>query len=143
MICVDVGHGQLNQKLRNDPRVTNLEKINARKLLDEDLPRAHYGIVVLDLSFISLKKVLPVAWQFLDPEGHLIALIKPQFEATKKEADKGRGVINDPAIHNRIINEYKEFITSEFPDSHLVGIEESTIKGAKGNTEFILGLRRR
>jgi 23S rRNA (cytidine1920-2'-O)/16S rRNA (cytidine1409-2'-O)-methyltransferase len=142
MTCVDVGHGQMHQKLRDDPRVTNLEKVNARNLLENNLPRAQYGIVVLDLSFISLRKVLPVAWQFLEQGGHLVALVKPQFEATKKEADKGRGVICDSTIHDRIINELKAFITSEFPDSHLVGIEESTIKGAKGNTEFLLGLRR-
>jgi 23S rRNA (cytidine1920-2'-O)/16S rRNA (cytidine1409-2'-O)-methyltransferase len=142
MTCVDVGHGQMHQKLREDARVTNLEKVNARNLLQKDLPRAKYEIVVLDLSFISLRKVIPVAWQLLDQGGHLIALVKPQFEATKKEADKSRGVICDSTIHDRIINELKEFIVAELPDSYLFGIEESSIKGAKGNKEFLLGLRR-
>ena len=93
MTCVDVGTAQLHQKLRTDPRVTNFEKFNARDLPTAKLPHAVYGIVVMDLSFISLGLVLPVAWARVAPGGHLVALIKPQFEATRAEADKGRGII--------------------------------------------------
>ena len=96
--CVDVGHGQLHYKLRQDPRVTNLERVNARHLEPQQLPHPAYPLIVMDLSFISLKLILPVAWRFLEPDGLLVALVKPQFEAGKEEADRFRGVITDPAI---------------------------------------------
>ena len=103
--CVDVGRSQLHARLRADPRVTSLEKINARHLQPGDLPRADYDAVVMDLSFISLKAVLPAVWPFLRPGGLLIALVKPQFEAGKAEADKGRGVIRDPAVQAAALDE--------------------------------------
>ena len=78
--CVDVGHGQLHYKLRTDPRVTNLEKTNLRNLTDEKLENAPFPLIVMDLSFISLVKVLNRAWSFLAIGGHLITLVKPQFE---------------------------------------------------------------
>ncbi|MCL4170463.1 UNVERIFIED_CONTAM: hypothetical protein GTU68_014425, partial [Idotea baltica] len=86
--CVDVGRGQLHSKLVNDPRVTNLEKTNARYLKIGDLPRESYERVVMDLSFISLKTVLPAIWPFLADGGILMALVKPQFEVGKAVADK-------------------------------------------------------
>jgi 23S rRNA (cytidine1920-2'-O)/16S rRNA (cytidine1409-2'-O)-methyltransferase len=86
--CVDVGTAQLHQKLRTDSRVTNFEKCNARELPMMKLPHETYGIVVMDLSFISLNLVMPVAWKRVSLGGYLVALIKPQFEATKAEADK-------------------------------------------------------
>src|SRR5690606_28287662 len=88
--CVDVGRAQMHNKLIQDPRVTNLEKTNARHLKPDDLPFDEYPLIVMDLSFISLKKVLPAVWQFLAPEGRLIALVKPQFEAEKAEVDAGK-----------------------------------------------------
>ncbi len=141
MTCVDVGQAQLHSKLLADPRVTNFEKINARTLTPEDLPRPTFGAVVLDLSFISLKKVLPAAWPLLEPGGHLIALIKPQFEATKAEADKGRGIIQDPAIHQRILEEIKEFVTARLTGAQIFAVEKSSIQGSKGNTEYLIGIR--
>jgi 23S rRNA (cytidine1920-2'-O)/16S rRNA (cytidine1409-2'-O)-methyltransferase len=140
--CVDVGHGQLHEKLRRDPRVTNLEKINARHLAPGDLPRAAYDLAVMDLSFISLKSVLPAVWPFLRPGGTLVALVKPQFEAGKAEVDKGQGIIRDDAVRMRVLAEVRDFALRELPGATLVGDLECPVHGADGNREFLLGLRR-
>lgn len=141
--CVDVGHGQLHEKLRRDPRVTNLEKINARSLASGDLPRADYDAVVMDLSFISLKSVLPAVWPFLRPGGVLIALVKPQFEAGKAEVDKGRGVIADDAVRASVLAEVRDFALRELPGAALHGEMECPVHGADGNREYLVGLRKR
>lgn len=141
--CVDVGHGQLHDKLRRDPRVTNLEKINARHLRAENLPHPEYDFVVMDLSFISLRLVLPVVWPFVRPGGKLIALVKPQFEATREEANRGRGVIKDPEVQERIAKEIRDFALAELPGATLIGIIDSPIYGATGNREFLLGLKKK
>lgn len=140
--CVDVGRAQLHNKLRQDERVTNMEKTNARHLEPGDLPEADYPIIVMDLSFISLTKVLPAVWNFLAPAGHLIALVKPQFEATKQEVDAGKGIIRDPEIHQRVLNSVRNFSLDELSDAELVGTIESPIKGTDGNLEYLIGLRR-
>lgn len=140
--CVDVGRAQLHNKLIQDPRVTNLEKINARHLKPGDLPRDHYARIVMDLSFISLTKILPAVWPFCAPGGILIALVKPQFEAEKSEVDAGRGIIRDPAIQARILEHISAFALSELSKSKLIGSMESPIKGTDGNLEFLLGLRK-
>ena len=140
--CVDVGRGQLHARLRADPRVTNLEKINARHLQPGNLPRADYDAVVMDLSFISLKTVLPAVWPFLRRGGALIALVKPQFEAGKGAADKGRGVIRDPAVQAAVLAEVTAFALASLPGATLVGSMDSPITGADGNREFLLGLRK-
>jgi 23S rRNA (cytidine1920-2'-O)/16S rRNA (cytidine1409-2'-O)-methyltransferase len=141
-ICVDVGRAQMHNKLIQDPRVTNLEKTNARHLKPGDLPHRSYPRIVMDLSFISLKKVLPAVWQFLEPGGCLIALVKPQFEARKEEVDAGKGIIRDEAIHNRVLGEIREFALANLPDANLIGTMDSPIKGTDGNREFLIGLRR-
>ncbi|MCD8483458.1 MAG: NAD(+)/NADH kinase [Verrucomicrobia bacterium] len=138
--CVDVGYGQLHAKLRDDPRVTNLEKVNARHLQEVELPFECYDLVVMDLSFISLRIILPAVWPRVAVGGQLIALIKPQFEAGKKEVDQGRGVIRDPLIHQRVLAEIREFVRVELTGSEEVGVVESPIRGADGNVEFLLGL---
>ncbi len=140
--CVDVGHGQLHEKLRRDPRVTNLEKVNARHLAAGDLPRSAYDLLVMDLSFISLKSVLPAVWPFLRPGGALVALVKPQFEAGKAEVDKGRGVIRDSAVQEATLTAIREFALAELPGATLVGTMDSPITGADGNREFLLVLKR-
>jgi 23S rRNA (cytidine1920-2'-O)/16S rRNA (cytidine1409-2'-O)-methyltransferase len=137
--CVDVGHSQLHPRLRADPRVTNLEKINARHLAGAPLPRAHYDLVVLDLAFISLTKVLPAAWTPLRPGGHLVALVKPQFEATRAEASAGRGVIRDPAVHTRVLAAIRAAALA-LPGAVFLGAIESPLRGGDGNREFLLGL---
>ncbi len=140
--CVDVGTGQLHDKLRRDPRVTSLEKTNARHLTPGSLPRAAYDAVVMDLSFISLRSVLPAVWPFLRFGGVLVALVKPQFEAGKAEVDKGQGVIRDDAVRERVLAEVREFALRELPGATVHGEMECPIHGADGNREFLLGLRK-
>ncbi|MDP2139014.1 MAG: TlyA family RNA methyltransferase, partial [Candidatus Didemnitutus sp.] len=140
--CVDVGTGQLHDKLRRDPRVTSLEKTNARHLTPGSLPRAAYDAVVMDLSFISLKVVLPTVWPFLRAGGVLIALVKPQFEAGKAEVDRGQGIIRDDAVRARVLAEVRAFALSELPEAEMHGVCECPLHGADGNREYLLGLRR-
>ncbi len=140
--CVDVGRAQMHNKLIQDDRVTNLEKTNARHLQPGDLPQPSYPRIVMDLSFISLTKVLPAVWQFIEPGGCLIALVKPQFEADKNEVDAGRGIIRDEAIHERVLATIQNFALRELHGAELIGTMDSPIKGTDGNREFLLGLRR-
>lgn len=140
--CVDVGRAQMHNKLIQDERVTNIEKTNARHLQPGDLPFDDYPLIVMDLSFISLTKVLPAVWQFLAPEGRLIALVKPQFEAEKREVDAGKGIIRDEAIQERILASIQAFALEQLPGATLIGTMDSPIKGTDGNREFLLGLTR-
>ncbi len=105
--AVDVGQGQLAWTLRQDPRVVVMERTNARTLSPQRFPApfAPVELVVIDCSFISLRKILPAAIALLGAAGRIIALVKPQFEAGKAEADKGEGVITDPAVHERVLQE--------------------------------------
>ena len=142
VICVDVGRAQLHPKLLGDPRVTNFEKINARHLTARDLPRSDFDLVVMDLSFISLRSVLPAVWPLLRMGGTLVALVKPQFEAGKAEVDKGRGVIRDAAVQDAVLIGMREFALEKLPGASLVGTMDSPITGTDGNREFLLGLRK-
>ncbi len=141
-VCLDVGRAQLHARLRADPRVTNLEQVNARHLKPGDLPRGHFDAVVMDLSFISLKAVLPAVWPFVAPGGVLIALVKPQFEAGRAEVDRGRGIIRDPEVQARVLADVSAFSVAELPGARLIGTMDSPITGTDGNREFLLGLRR-
>jgi 23S rRNA (cytidine1920-2'-O)/16S rRNA (cytidine1409-2'-O)-methyltransferase len=136
--AVDVGQGQLAWRLRSDPRVVVMEKTNARHLRPEHFPPPFPGadLIVIDCSFISLRKILPPAIAFLRPSGKILALIKPQFEAGKAEADRGRGVISDPLLHERVIEEIREFVATQ---SGLAwrGVTESPLLGPAGNKEFL------
>lgn len=140
--CVDVGRAQLHNKLLQDERVINIEKTNARHLKPGDLPFKDYPLIVIDVSFISLTKILPAVWQFLAEEGRLIALVKPQFEAEKHEVDAGRGIIRDAAIQKRVLDTIQSFALAELPKSTLIGTMDSPIKGTDGNREFLIGLQR-
>jgi len=142
VVCVDVGRAQLHARLRADSRVTNLEKINARTLSAQALPRADFDVIVMDVSFISLKAVLPAVWTLLRRGGTLVALVKPQFEAGKAEVDKGRGVIRDPAVQDETLYTVRQFALRELPGATLIGSIDSPLKGADGNREFLLCLRR-
>ncbi|MEM9026491.1 MAG: TlyA family RNA methyltransferase [Verrucomicrobiota bacterium] len=137
--CVDVGRAQLSGKLLSDPRVRNFEKVNARDLESADLPQATYPIVVMDLSFISLRKVLPAIWPRVETGGVMVSLIKPQFEASKVEVDKGRGIIRDSTIQERTKHEILEFALQNLAGSSLIGSIDSPIKGGDGNREFLAG----
>jgi 23S rRNA (cytidine1920-2'-O)/16S rRNA (cytidine1409-2'-O)-methyltransferase len=143
VVCVDVGRAQLHPRLVADPRVTNIEKLNARSLKPSDLPRSEFDAVVMDLSFISLRSVLPAVWPFLRTGGPLVALVKPQFEAGKAEADRGRGVIRDASVREAALAAVRDFALGRLPGATLGGTMDSPIEGADGNREFLLYLRRR
>jgi 23S rRNA (cytidine1920-2'-O)/16S rRNA (cytidine1409-2'-O)-methyltransferase len=138
VFAVDVGQGQLAWKLRNEKRVVVMEKTNARHLKFEQMPPpfAPADLAVIDCSFISLKKILPTAIALLKPDGKIVALVKPQFEAGKTEVDKGRGVISDPAIHERVLKELEEFVVAQ-NNLHWHGVTESPLLGPAGNKEFL------
>lgn len=136
--CVDVGRGQLHYKLRTDPRVTNLEKTNLRDLKADKLPRKEYPLIVMDLSFISLRKVLEQAWGFLSPSGKLVALVKPQFECRREEADHGKGVIQEDTIRQRVIEEVLDFAKLRLVHSRLIAQRLAEPHGADGNLEYFL-----
>lgn len=139
--AIDVGRAQMHSKLLSDPRVTSIEQLNARHLKQGDLPRDSYDAIVIDVSFISLRLILPAVWPFLRPGGTLVALVKPQFEAGREDADAGRGVIRDPVVRNRVLQEVTEFAAS-LDGAGIIGSTDSPIEGADGNREFLLGLRR-
>lgn len=139
VFAVDVGQGQLAWKLRQDPRVVVMERTNARHLNPGSFPAgaAPFPWIVVDCSFISLKQILPPLISLLDPKGHIVALIKPQFEAGKAEADRGAGVITDPAIHQRVLRELESFVTGDLALGWK-GVVESPLLGPAGNKEFLV-----
>ncbi len=138
--ALDVGRGQLDWKLRQDPRVTVREGINARLLQAADL-EGNYSLVVIDVSFISLKAVLPALWNFITPEGSVIALVKPQFEAPREEVGPG-GVINDAAVHQKVTGSLIDWLARSHPEWKTGGLLPSPITGREGNVEFLWWIRR-
>ena len=143
VFAVDVGQGQLAWKLRNDPRVVVMEKTNARTLTPARFPQpfSSADLTVIDCSFISLRKILPTAIALVRPLGNLVALIKPQFEAGKEEADRGEGVISDPAVHARVLKELEQFVL-EIGGVAWRGVLESPLLGPAGNKEFLVRLEK-
>lgn len=137
--AVDVGYGQLDARLRADPRVIVRERTNARHLSAADVPEP-VDLVVCDASFIGLRVVLPAALRLARPGAALVALIKPQFEAGRREVSKG-GVVRDPAVHERVCAEIRAWL--EGAGWTVSGIVESPLKGPAGNREFLIGARRR
>ncbi|HUS35562.1 MAG TPA: TlyA family RNA methyltransferase [Verrucomicrobiae bacterium] len=137
--AVDVGKGQLAWKLRNHPNVVVMEQTNARELTPQKFPQpfAPADLAVIDCSFISLRKILPAAVANVRPGGKLVALVKPQFEAGKAEADRGGGVITDPAIHARVLAELEAFVAAQ-PHWKWRGHTESPLLGPAGNKEFLV-----
>ena len=137
--AVDVGYGQLDWKLRNDPRVVVLEKINARFLTGEQVPEL-VDVCVIDVSFISLTLILSNALILLEPNGVILALIKPQFELQRSDVGKG-GIVRDPRLHQRAQDKIVAFVTDL---GHVVGgIAPAAIKGTDGNQEFFACIQRR
>lgn len=137
VVALDVGHGQLDWKIRSDPRVTVIEKCNARHLQPSDF-KEKFDLLVTDVSFISLRLILPPAFSLMKPNTSLIALIKPQFEVGKKEVGKG-GIVRDPTLHEKVIHDLQEWLKTQ-PASSL-GIEPSPITGTDGNREFLWHLK--
>ncbi|MEJ2717257.1 MAG: TlyA family RNA methyltransferase [Deltaproteobacteria bacterium] len=136
IVAVDVGYGQLDWRLRNDPRVTVLERTNIRYLDPDNLPHP-VDAAVLDLSFISLKLVLPGVRSFLPRAGWLIPLVKPQFEVGRHDVGKG-GVVRDPEKRRHAVDAIKSF--AEQAGFRVLGELESPVRGPKGNREFFLDL---
>jgi len=136
VIALDVGHGQIDWTLRNNPRVVVIEHFNARHLTPGDLP-GPVDIVTIDVSFISLRQILPVVPPLLRPHADVIALVKPQFEAGRGEIRKG--VIRDADVHSRVVDEVAAAAREVGLNS--VASTPSPITGAKGNVEFLLHLR--
>jgi 23S rRNA (cytidine1920-2'-O)/16S rRNA (cytidine1409-2'-O)-methyltransferase len=137
--AVDVGHGQLAWTLRNDPRVIVMEHTNIRHLTSLPEP---IQCAVIDVSFISLRLVLPAVVPLLadeSPGPWIVALVKPQFEAGKAEVDRGAGVISDPTVHARVLEELQEWIGRQTP-LQVKGVTTSPLHGRDGNREFLLHL---
>ena len=135
---IDVGHGQLDWKLRNDPRVVCMERTNIRYVTPEDIGEPA-SFVSIDVSFISLTKVLTPVWELLAENGEIVCLIKPQFEAGREKVGK-KGVVRDPKVHLEVIRAVMDFASSiGFEILHL---EFSPIKGPEGNIEYLLHLKK-
>ena len=134
----DVGHSQLDWKIRSDPRVVVREKLNARHLTREDIPEPP-ALCAIDVSFISLTLILPPAFEVLSPTGVILALIKPQFELGKSEVGKG-GIVRDPAGHEAAVARIRDFVTGSL-GRKWEGVIESPILGGQGNKEFLACLR--
>jgi 23S rRNA (cytidine1920-2'-O)/16S rRNA (cytidine1409-2'-O)-methyltransferase len=140
--AIDVGQGILHWKLRNDPRVVVMEEVNARYV--KNLPEPIH-FVTIDASFISLKMLLPVVKNWLEPDpnlekrGDVLGLVKPQFEAGRKEAARGRGVIRAPAIHQEVLVDVLSYAASI--GYAIRGLERSPVIGPKGNVEFLMWLQ--
>jgi len=139
MFAVDVGHGQLAWKLRNDKRVSVIEKMNARFLSRQQIPQP-VDLCVIDVSFISLTLILPRAFELITPDGMILALIKPQFELQRKDVGRG-GIVREPELHEKAQQKIVKFV--EKANYHVVGLVPSTITGTDGNQEFFICIRKR
>lgn len=137
VIAVDVGYGQLHWSLRQDPRVTILEKTNARFLTPEDIKTPLNGAVI-DVSFISLKLIIPPLLKLLPKDSFIVALIKPQFEAGRQQIGK-KGVVKDPSVHREVIESLSRFFKEQ--NMAVIGTIPSPILGPEGNREFLIYLR--
>jgi 23S rRNA (cytidine1920-2'-O)/16S rRNA (cytidine1409-2'-O)-methyltransferase len=131
--AVDVGYGQLDAKLRGDPRVVVLEKVNARELSADHVPEP-VALAALDLSFISVRKVLPALLPRLSPGARLVILVKPQFEAGRSDVGKG-GIVRDERVRERVVREVSDYAGSIGLTA--IGVIPSPIRGAKGNQEYL------
>jgi len=136
--AVDVGYGQLDWKLRNDPRVVCLERTNARYLTREQIPD-ELDFASIDVSFISLRLIFPALWDLLRQGGEIACLIKPQFEAGREKVGK-KGVVREPAVHREVLEAFLNYAK----DNHLtvIGITYSPIRGPEGNIEYLGYLRK-
>ena len=135
--AIDVGYGQLAWKLRNDARVVNLERTNFRYATSEQIPDL-IDFFSVDVSFISLKKILPVAKGFLSEQGSGVCLIKPQFEAGRENVGKN-GVVRDPNVHLAVINDILAFTSDIGFD--IAGLDFSPVKGPEGNIEYLMYIK--
>ena len=135
---IDVGYGQLAWKLRTNPNVVNLERTNVRYITREQVPD-DIDFASVDVSFISLTLVLPVAYQFLTEQGEMVCLIKPQFEAGKEKVGK-KGVVRDSAVHKEVIEKIRNFVLEQ--GFSVIDITYSPVKGPEGNIEYLIYIRK-
>jgi len=133
--CIDVGYGQLDWTLRHDERIVNMEKTNIRHLTEKNI-KIKFDLATVDVSFISLSKVLPVVAGLLKPEGKVVALVKPQFEAGRENVKKG-GIVDNPVIHQEIIGKLIKEMKSYFT---FIDMTFSPIKNSPGNIEYLVYL---
>ena len=138
VVAVDVGYGQLHERLRGDDRVRNVERTNIRSLTPDDIDGA-VDVLVADLSFISLRLVMAALVALARPAANLVLLVKPQFEAGRQEAARGRGVITDAQIWRRVLGEVRAAAASQ--GAAMMGAMPSPITGAEGNVEFLVHCR--
>ena len=138
VFAIDVGYGQLDWKLRNDSRVINMEKTNIRHL-DMDTVDKDIDFISIDVSFISLKLVFPVASQLLGPDGSIVCLVKPQFEAGREQVGK-KGIVRDKNVHKEVIENVIGYGQANGLYPH--GLTFSPVTGAKGNIEYLLYLKK-
>ena len=140
VVAVDVGHGQLDWKLRSDPRVVVMERQNARTLTPQQLPEdaRRFDLITIDVSFISLRQILPVLPPLLHPGSDVVALVKPQFEAGREEVGKG-GIVRDEGVHRRVVEEVAA--AAAVLGLQRSNVVESPITGMEGNREFLIHLR--
>ena len=136
--AIDVGYGQLAWKLRNDPRVVNLERTNMRKVTREQVPD-EIDFFSVDVSFISLRLILPVARELMADKARAVCLIKPQFEAGREKVGK-KGVVRDPAVHAEVVRGIYDFCLQNGFD--VLALDFSPIKGPEGNIEYLIYLER-
>ena len=139
VVAVDVGHGQLDARLRRDARVTVMERTNVRRL-DATRAGGEAELLCADLSFISLRTVAGALVGLVVPGGDLLVLVKPQFEAGRVEASRGGGVIRDPAVWRRVLEEVRDAFLDK--DAVMLDVMVSPLEGAQGNVEFLAHLRR-
>ena len=147
--ALDVGHGQMDWKIRSDPRVVAREKVNARYLIPADLPEP-VSLCVIDVSFIALTTILPAAVQMFGGENGelssastatILALIKPQFELERGDVGRG-GIVREPALHERAVEKVRQFAGASLPNWRWTGVMDSPILGAEGNKEFLACLQK-
>ena len=136
--AIDVGYGQLAWKLRSDERVVCMEKTNFRYVTDEQI-KEPVDFASVDVSFISLSKILPVAFPLLKEDGKMVCLIKPQFEAGREKVGK-KGVVRDPKVHEEVINNVFGFAAEA--GFYVCGLEYSPVRGPEGNIEYLMYLRK-
>ena len=139
VFAIDVGYGQLHERLRADPRVEVRERTDIRSLTVDDVG-GHLDVVVADLSFISLRAVLSPLLALVTPGAAVVTLVKPQFEAGRREASRGKGVVRDPLVWRRVLGEV--MVAAQDLGAELVGATVSPITGAQGNVEFLVHLSR-
>jgi len=139
VVAVDVGYGQLHPRLREDPRVTVLERTNVRHLTLDAAGGRPFDIVTADLSFISLRTVAANLVALARTDADLVVLVKPQFEAGRLEASRGKGVIHDPQVWGRVLREVGDAFAAH--DAAMIGAMVSPLRGAEGNVEFLVHLR--